>query len=168
MEPIGHPALPWPGLVPGHALVLPLQARFMATPFGPSCEIGGVRLQRKAEFHVTLLNRAMARAAGEALGEAGLRALYESLAWLPRRTGRYTLLRAPPSAGAGLPVRWSLIEHLDLGAMHRFRDELARLLGPAFADPVPHVTHFVQGDPNGIGVSDTRALATLRVCDLPP
>ena len=52
--------------------------------------------------------------------------------------------------------------------MHAFRGELARQLGSTFAAPVPHVTHYVRGDPNGIGVPDVRALASLRVREVRP
>jgi hypothetical protein len=140
----------------------------MAAPFGDLCEVDGVRLRRKSEYHVTVLSRDMSRAAAEGVGEARLRALYATLDWAPRRSGRYVLLHEV-KPGDGVPLDcWSIIEHLDLPAMHAFRGELARLLGPAFADPVPHVTHYVRGSPNGIGVPDTRALAALRVRDLPP
>jgi len=165
-EPL-HPAIPWPGFSPGRAFVLPLQAGLMATPFGAQCEVDGVRLRRKAEFHVTVLNQDMSRSAG-ALGEARLRALYESLQWQPRRSGRYALLHEAKPTDTGTLDCWSLIEHLGLPAMHAFREELALLLGSAFADPVPHVTHFVRGDPNGIGVPDTRALAALQVREVAP
>lgn len=63
---------------------------------------------------------------------------------------------------------WSLIESLHLPAMHAFRAEFARALGPIFADPIPHVTHFVRGDPNGIGVPDVRALDALLVREVVP
>jgi hypothetical protein len=165
-EPL-HPAIPWPGFSPERAFVLPLQAGLMATPFGGQCEVDGVRLRRKAEFHVTVLSQEMSRAAG-ALDEARLRTLYESLRWMPRRTGRYALLHKAKSTDTGTLDCWSLIEHLDLPAMHAFRDALARLLGAAFADPVPHVTHFVRSDPNGIGVPDTLALAALQVREVAP
>ena len=52
--------------------------------------------------------------------------------------------------------------------MLAFRGELARVLGDGFVDPVPHVTHYVRGDPNGIGVPDIRALQALKVRDVSP
>lgn len=162
------PAIPWPGLVPERSFVLPLPATRMTAPFGGICEIDGVRLKRKAELHVTVLNREMVRAALAGVGGDRLRALYESLSWAPRRSGRYVLLHKARPTDAGTLDCWSLIEHLQLPAMHAFRDELARRLGSSFADPVPHVTHYVLGDPNGIGVPDTRALAALRVRDVAP
>jgi hypothetical protein len=168
MDEPTHPAIPWPGFSPERAFVLPLQAGLMATPFGDRCELEGVRLERKSEFHVTVLNRDMARAAAAGCGKARLRALYESLHWVPRRTGRYALLRENKRSDAGTLECWSLIEHLHLPAMLAFRAELAHALGVAFADPVPHVTHFVRGDPNGIGVPDARALDALRVRELTP
>ena len=167
MDDPSHPPIPWPGLRAGQAFVLPLQAGRMATPFGECFEADGVRLRPKAEFHVTVLSRDMARLAA-GLGEAALRTLYEALSWMPRRTGRYALLRSVKPAEDGTLECWSLIEHLDLPAMIDFRAGLARNLGPAFAAPVPHVTHFVHGDPHGIGVPDARALAALQVREVTP
>ncbi|HET6805437.1 MAG TPA: hypothetical protein VFH59_08370 [Frateuria sp.] len=168
MDEARLPALPWPGFSPERAFVLPLPAARMATPFGDACEFDGVRLRRKAEFHATVLSQEMSRAAAAGLGVARLRALYESLSWRPRRSGRYALLHKAGSGDAGTPDSWSLIEYLDLPAMHAFRDELAGQLGQAFADPVPHVTHYVRGEPNGIGVPHRRALAALLVREVAP
>lgn len=167
MHTPAHPAIAWPGFATGRALVLPLRAGLMATPFGECCQLDGVRLSRKQEFHVTLLDRQMARAAA-GYGEARLRALYESLRWAPQRTGCYALLHQAKPTPTGVLECWSLIEHLHLPAMHAFRTVLAQALGPAFDDPVPHVTHFVHGDPNGIGVPDVRALSRLRVREVLP
>jgi hypothetical protein len=168
MDETRLPAIPWPGFSPERAFVLPLPAGRMATSLGDMCEIDGVRLRRKSEFHVTVLSQDMSRAAAADLGEGALRALYESLAWTPRRTGCYALLHKAKPTDTGTLDCWSLIEHLDLPAMHAFRGELARQLGPTLADPVPHVTHYVRGDPNGIGVPDARALASLRVREVMP
>lgn len=163
-----HPPIRWPGFAAERSFVLPLQAALMAAPFGDRCEVDGVRLQRKTEFHVTVLSRGMSRAAAAGCGEARLRELYESLAWIPRRTGRYALLHQRKQGDAGTLECWSLIEHLHLEAMLAFRAALAQALGAAFADPVPHVTHYVRGDPTGIGVPDTRALAALFVREVAP
>jgi len=163
-----HPAIPWPGFRAERAFVLPLRAERMATPFGDRCEVDGIVLRRKGEFHVTVFSREMSRAAAAAVGEPGLRALYEALHWAPLRTGRYALLHDTKSTDVGPLACWSLIEHMELPAMRAFRAELAHALGRLFADPVPHVTHFVRGDPNGIGVPDTHALAGLLVRELTP
>lgn len=167
MDEQAHPELPWPGFSPERPFVLPLQAGRMATPFGEACEIEGVLLVRKPEFHVTVLSQDLSRTVA-VLGTARLRALYESRPWTPRRTGRYALLHDAKPALGGTLERWSLIEHLELPAMDHFRGELARMLGPALADPVPHVTHFVRGDPNGIGVPNTRALQALQPREVLP
>ncbi len=89
-----------------------------------------------------------------------LRALYDNWSWQLRRTGRYVLLHQP--AGEEVP-RWSLIEHLELPAMLHFRAAIADRLGSLFADPVPHVTHYVCGDGKGIGLPDRQALASRQV-----
>lgn len=168
MDELIHPAIPWPGFAAERAFVLPLRTDFMTAPFGDRCQFDGVRLRHKSEFHVTVLNRGMARAAAAGYGEAQLRELYESLEWTPRRSGRYALLHESKHTENGTLECWSLIEHLHLPAMLVFRVELARELGVVFADPVPHVTHYVHGDPNGIGVPDARALDALRVRELTP
>jgi len=46
MDEQAHPDLPWPGFSPERSLVLPLQAARMATPFGETCEVDGVWLER--------------------------------------------------------------------------------------------------------------------------
>ena len=148
--------------------MLPLRAELMASPLTVPLEIDGVRLQRTSEFHVTVLSRDMARAAAAGCGETRLRELYEALSWAPQRTGRYTLLHEDKRTDTGMLVCWSLIEHLHFPAMLAFREELVRALGRAFAYPVPHVTHFVRGDPNGIGVPDARALDARRVREVLP
>ncbi|MEI7037655.1 hypothetical protein [Fulvimonas yonginensis] len=168
MAASAHPAIPWPGFSPERAFVLPLRAELMAAPFGEVCQFDGIRLHRKHEFHATVLSREMARAAAAACGEPHLRELYASLSWVPSRTGRYALLHQVKPADQGGRACWSLIEHLQFPAMLAFRAELARVLGRLFDDPVPHVTHYVHGDPDGIGVPDTRALAATLVREVAP
>jgi hypothetical protein len=161
-----HPPVPWPGLSPAGTLLVPLHPDWLAAPFGNVFEMDGLGLVRKSEFHVTVLNRAMAATALPAFGEARIRDLYGALSWAPRRTGRYALLHESKDAQPHPIECWSLIEHLDLPAMLHFRTELASALGPVFADPVPHVTHFVLGDPNGIGLPDGAALEARLVREI--
>lgn len=168
MDTPAHPPIAWPGFSDTRAFVLPLRSDCMATPFGALCQLEGIRLRRKSELHVTVLNADMARAAAAGCGEARLRELYESLEWTPVRTGRYALLHQSKPTAQGPLECWSLIEHLRLPAMLAFRASLARLLGGIFEDPVPHVTHYVHGDPNGIGVPHRRALAALLVREIEP
>ena len=168
MDDTAHPAIVWPGFSPERAFVLPLVGELMVSPFAAPLELDGIRLQRKSEFHVTVLSREMARAAAAGCGEAQLHALYDAMDWIPERSGRYTLLHEDKRTDAGMLACWSLIEHLHFPAMLAFRAELVRTLGRAFDDPVPHVTHFVHGDANGIGVPDRRALEAKRVRDILP
>lgn len=158
MNHTAHPPIRWPGFSRAGTLLVPLHPDWVAVPFGDVFETDGLRLVRKNEFHVTVLNRAMTATALSAWGEARIRDLYLAANWAPRRTGRYALLHERKDAQPHPLECWSLIEHLDLPAMLHFRTELASELGPAFADPVPHVTHFVLGDPNGIGLPDRAAL----------
>lgn len=168
MQELSPIPIPWPGFSAQRAFVLPLSDELMGSPFAASLELDGIRLQRKREFHVTVLSREMAGAAAAALSEPRLRALYDTLNWIPQRTGHYTLLHEDKRTHTGVLACWSLIEHLHFPAMLAFRAELTRALGLAFADPVPHVTHYVHGDPNGIGVPDRRALQAKRVREVLP
>lgn len=163
-----HPPIPWPGFTAKGALLLPLQAGRMTTPFGAVLEHDGVRLRRKREFHVTVLDAARARPARERLGAAAIRALYADFTWTPLRTGRYALLRERKCVATRAVDCRSLIEHLELPAMPAFLAALARRLGTSFGEPVPHVTHHVAGDAGGIGVPHAAALARLRLCDIVP
>lgn len=163
-----HPPIAWPGFTAKGALLLPLDAGRMATPFGATFEHDGVRLRRKREFHVTVLDAARARAARERLGTPAIRALYAEFAWTPLRTGRYALLHERKCIATRAVDCWSLIEHLELPAMPAFLAALARRLGTPFGEPVPHVTHHVAGDAGGIGVRDAAEFARLRVRDIVP
>lgn len=163
-----HPPIPWPGFSARGTLLLPLDPDRMATPFGATFEHGGLRLRRKREFHVTVLDATRARAARARLGAGSIRALYAQFPWTPQRTGRYALLRERKCVATRAVDCWSLIEHLELPAMAEFLAALARRLDTTFGEPVPHVTHYVAGDADGIGVPHVAALTRMRVCDLVP
>lgn len=163
-----HPPIRWPGFSARGALLLPLQASRMGTPFGAGFQHEGLRLRRKREFHVTVLDAARTRPARARLGAGSIRALYARFPWTPLRTGRYALLHERKCVATRAVDCWSLIEHLDLPAMPAFLAALARRLGTTFGEPVPHVTHYVAGDADGIGVPHVAALARMRVRDIVP
>lgn len=162
-----HPdnaACRWPGF---HAdsLLLPL-ADDGAWPAAPALELDGLRLQRKHEFHVTLLNRSLGASLREHLGDAAIRDVFTALPWAPRATGQAHLLRKAKRTAAGVQHCASLIERLDLPALAAFRSALARQAGIALPEVLPHVTLYVTGDPDGIGLPDLAAFRASRVADL--
>jgi hypothetical protein len=155
-----HP--PWPGFSARGSLLLPLPPeRFaeLASPF----EVDGIEFARKAEFHLTLLSRALGarlhapREGGRAAER--LPALFAAQDWQWRRTGeRWLLLEAKPVASAH-----SVIELVDMPAFARFRAQVGALLGEALPDAPAHVTLYVAGDPIGIGIASDAEFARLKL-----
>lgn len=154
--------LPWPGLRDDGALVLPLDpARFRAMDAPLRVRLDGHVLERKHELHMTLLGRDQGQAVLAAVGADRLRALFESLDWQPRGTGRHALLHKAKDEWNGPLLAWSVVEHLQAPGFAAFRDALARATGLPLDCGVPHVTLYVAGDPYGIGLPD---LDTYRAC----
>ena len=151
----------WPGWTRQGTLLLPVPPADWAPPAAP-VTVDGVALQPKRELHVTLVGTELGRALA---GMDGVRAAFAAQDWRWSRTGRRTLLRAPPKAKGG-PDRHAVVEHLDLPAMARFHAALGTLLGRALPVPPPHVTLYVAGTVRGIGLPDPGTLARLRVRDL--
>lgn len=155
-----HPA--WPGFSARGSLLLPLPAALFAG-LAPTLALAGVELQRKAEFHVTLCDRALGarlRSPREGGAPAGkLPALFESQDWGWRATGeRWLLLEAQPDGPAH-----SVVELLDMPAFARFRAQAGELLGEALPDAPAHVTLYVAGNPIGIGIGSQADFARLRL-----
>ena len=157
-----HPA--WPGFSSRGSLPLPLPmaevARLATTP---TLRVGELLLERKREFHVTLLNRDLGarvhvpRAGGAPAGS--LPALFAPLDWTWRATGeRWLLLEATPEGASH-----SVVELLDMPAFARFRAAVGELLGEPLPDAPPHVTLYVAGDPRGIGIDSQAHFERLRL-----
>lgn len=157
----------WPGLGPGGTLVLPLREADARVVRAAHVVLDGVRFEAKPELHVTLVGRAlgarlaMSIAAGR-FTEADVAQRFEALDWTHAPTDAWVWLRKAKDDGV---VAESVIELIDMPAMPVFHFALARLLGDVLAPPPPHVTHFVRGDPEGIGVPDEATLraATVRL-----
>ena len=148
----------WPGWTKQRTLLLPIPRAAWPPPEGP-VTIDGVTLRPKRELHVTLVGNALGRALA---GTDGVREAFEALDWTWRRTGRRSLLRAPPKV-RGAPDRHAVVEHVAMPAMGRFHAALGDLLGRPLPVPPPHVTLFVAGTPKGIGLPDPATLARREV-----
>jgi hypothetical protein len=150
----------WPGWSAADTLVIAIDPRAWAPPSRP-VEHDGCAFAPKHELHVTVVGKALGaqvRAAIVAggLDEAALRDAFEAQRWRLRRSGWRVHLRKDDSVE-------SIVEPIALPAMARFHGWLGRALGRALPVPPPHVTLYVRGDAEGIGVPDGAALARLRV-----
>ncbi|GGK10781.1 hypothetical protein [Luteimonas terricola] len=152
----------WPGFREDGSLALPLDPAPLLPPAMPlRLRLDGHVLERKRELHMTLLGRDAGAALRIQLGDERIRALFESVEWAPRGTGRYALLHKAKDQWDGTLQAWSLIEHLQAPACAEFRYHLAQASGLALDCGVPHATLYVVGDPYGIGLPD---LAAYRAC----
>ena len=155
----------WPGWTKQDTLLLPIPVDAWPPPDAP-VTIGGTTLQPKRELHVTLVGRRLGREL-RAAADAGripadaVRKAFEAHDWTWTATGERTRLRAPPKR-RGDPARHALIELLDLPAMAAFHADLGELLGRALPVPPPHVTLYVAGTRQGIGLPDPDTLAVHR------
>ena len=152
----------WPGWTPQHTLLLPVRPDAWPPPEAP-VTLRDITLHPKRELHVTLVGRQLGRellaaAAAGRIDVDAVRRAFESHDWRWTRTGRLSLLEAPPSRRGG-PHRHSLIEHVELPAMARFHAALGGLLGRPLPVPPPHVTLYVSGTRRGIGLPDPATLA---------
>ena len=154
----------WPGLGADGSVVIPIDPRAWPPPTR-AIEHAGIVFDPKPELHVTVVGRALgslvrdAIAAG-ALGEGAVRAAFEAGRWRLRRSGWCLHLRR--DASAQKEAADTLVEPVALPAMARFHARLGALLGRPLPVPPPHVTLFVAGTREGIGVADGEALARMR------
>lgn len=154
-----------------HTLVLPVAASVWAPP--PSgLTLDGVRLEPKDELHVTLVGGRLGAELRRTLGaqRAGRKvdAVFRRFDWSFSRTGRCLLLRKPFRDGGRQRLAHSVIECIELPAMASFHHALGRLLGRELPVPPPHVTLYVAGRDQGIGVPDGRRLRAWTVRMLAP
>ena len=158
-------ALPaaWPGWGTAQTLVIPVDPRCWAPPTSP-LQCDAREFAPKHELHVTVVGKVLgaevrAACADGRIDEPDLRAAFEEQPWRLRRSGWRMHLRKPaPEAHVE-----SVIEPVALPAMARLHAWLGRALGRALPVPPPHVTLYVRGDAEGIGVPDAASLARLRV-----
>lgn len=116
----------------------------------------------KRELHVTIVGKALG--ARLVAREAEVAALFEPLDWRFARTHRLVHLRRDVDG----TTEQALVERIEQPAMAAFHHALSRLLGDALPVPPPHVTLYVSGTNDGIGLPDEQALArwTVGVIDL--
>ena len=159
-------ALParWPGWGGERSLVVPVPRDAWPPPASP-LRHAGLAFAPKAELHVTVVGRTLgarlhAAIVAGALREADVREAFAAGPWRLRRSGRRMHLHR--DATAEKPAADSIVEPVALPAMARFHHRLGALLGYTLPVPPPHVTLFVAGDGDGIGVPDREAWEGLQ------
>jgi hypothetical protein len=152
----------WPGWSPRGTLALAVDPARWPPP-AAALVIDDAVFAAKRELHVTLVGRALGAEVLAAIAEGriaapALRAAFAGQRWRLRRSGLRVRLRKPP------PARdiESVIEPVAMPAMARFHGWLGQALGRALPVPPPHVTLYVRGDAEGIGVPDEASLARYR------
>lgn len=150
----------WPGFLNG-GLLLPLPGAWFV-PAAAHLQWQALKFGVKHEYHVTLLNQAVAGRLRAALGDAQVRRCFEAQDWEIARTGDGTLLCKEPT-GQGSPVACaSVIEHIELPALRQFREALARAAGMEVPSVPAHVTLYAAGDAGGIGLPDHASLRRMQ------
>ena len=148
-------------------LLLPVDPADWAPP-ARGLELDGVRFAPKHELHVTLVGRALGRSLRAAIADGRLsRAdVDQAIAaqdWRLRRGGGWLRLRKQTGNGA---VAGSIIERVGLPAMVGLHARLGELLGRELPVPPPHVTLYVAGRAEGIGVASEAELRELVVREI--
>lgn len=159
------PRTRWPGWTKQGTLLLPIPPDAWPPPSTP-VTVAGITLHPKRELHVTLVGSRLGRALRVAaeqgrIASDAVRGAFEARDWAWASTGERTLLRAPAKR-RGDPARHALIEHLHLPAMAAFHADLGTLLGRSLPIPPPHVTLYVAGTRQGIGLPDPETLEACR------
>lgn len=160
-------AAPLPEFAATGALVLSLDARLMQPPTAPRVRLGGHWLRRKDEFHVTVLSRALGPQLRALLDEPALQVALAALDWRVERLHEYDLLNKLKPAVHGAVACYSVVEHVRVPGMEALYTAIAERRPDFPPCPPPHVTHYVLGDANGIGVPDAASLQAFRVRSVP-
>lgn len=148
-----------------HALVLPIPPAHWPPP-RTAVGIDDVRLEPKAELHVTLVGRALGAELHAAFGDratALVAAARDAHDWDFERRGDWLLLRKPVTDKGRATIAHALIERVDLPALAPFHRALGRLLGRQLPLPPAHVTLYTAGHARGIGVSSPARLRAFTV-----
>jgi hypothetical protein len=151
----------WPGFGPGGTVVVPVATATWAPP-AVGVVLAGVAFAPKRELHVTVVGTALGARVRAALHEADVAALFAPLDWTFRRTHRLLHVRRTV---AGVTEQ-TLIERIEQPAMAAFHAALSRALGEALPVPPPHVTLYVHGTNEGIGIPDEPSLARWTVGEI--
>ena len=159
----------WPRPDGGDSLVLPIAPETWAPP-RQGVEVDGVALAPKSELHITVIGGRLGRelratCAAPRLATA-VEAALDALDWRFTRSGRHWLLRQPYIEGGRQHFAHAIIERVELPAMAPFHRDLGRLLGRQLPVPPPHVTLYVAGRLQGIGVSSEARLQAFTVREL--
>jgi hypothetical protein len=155
-----HRALAWPGFNERGSLHLPLPWFPDAWPLPDAWDVDGGLLQRKDEFHMTLLSRREGALVRERLGDGCVEQRFGERAWTLGAMRECWYLA---SAASG---KRSIIAAFECDALNAFRSAIATDAGIALAATIPHVTLYVGGEPTGIGlesIAEFEALAPRRV-----
>ncbi len=155
-----------------HSLILPIDpARW--PPSAAPLTVDGIVFTPKTELHVTLVGSALARELRATFDagwlDAAVAAAFGAQDWRFTRTGRRWRLRKPygedseARTDGASRLAHSIIERLELPAMAPFHRGLGRLLGRQLPVPPPHVTLYVAGREQGIGVSSPARLRAFTV-----
>jgi hypothetical protein len=125
--------------------------------------VGGIRYRAKTELHITLLSRVQI----EALAEAGLDAR-ELDRWLARFRFRFRWTRRLwlIERGSEAGKERSIVQLIRQPDQSRLRRALKRASGVNLGEPVPHVTLYTAGCPEGIGIPNREAFRRLRTAAL--
>jgi hypothetical protein len=159
----------WPVPGAGDSLVLPIPPGEWAPP-REGVEVDGIAFAPKPELHLTLVGGQLGRELRAAFAEswlaAAVTAALDAQEWRFTRTGRHWLLRKPFVAQGKRKTAHSIVEHVELPAMAPFHRELGRLLGRQLPVPPPHVTLYVAGRKQGIGVATIAQWRAYRMREL--
>lgn len=145
------------------ALLLRLDPATMRPPSALRVRLDGRWLRRKREFHVTVLGRALGPRLRALFDEPALQITLAGLDWRVQRERRYDLLGKMKPSAHGAVACYSVIEHVRVPGMAALYALLASQVPDSPPCPPPHVTHYVLGDRNGIGVPDREALTAHRI-----
>lgn len=151
----------WPGFGPAGTVVIPVDPATWPPP-ATGVTLAGVAFAPKGELHVTVIGTALGAQARDALPETEIAALFEMLDWAFRRTHRLLHVRRTRDG----VTEQTLIERVAQPAMAAFHAALARRLGAELPVPPPHVTLYVHGTDEGIGIPDEASLARWLVGEI--
>lgn len=150
----------------GDSLVLPIAPDCWVPPRA-GVEIDGIGFTPKSELHITLIGNRLGRELRAMFATpwlaATVGAALDAQDWRFTRDRRHWLLRKPFLEDGRLRVAHAIIERVELPAMAPFHRELGRLLGRQLPVPPPHVTLYVAGRPEGIGISSAARLRAFVV-----
>lgn len=144
----------WPGYGGSATVVIPVAPGAWPPP-AAAVVVAGVRFEPKRELHVTVVGKALGARLRERCDEGEVAAAFAAQDWSFQRTRCLLHLRRVVDGA----TEQSLIERIAQPAMAMFHAVLSRLLGEALPVPPPHVTLYVAGTDEGIGLPDEAALA---------